>query len=60
MSVDRCENCRKLMDTDFDEEFYDEDGIGLCEACREAFEEDRLEDERLDDPRHGQAKDINR
>jgi hypothetical protein len=36
---------------------------GICEQCDELAEQDhygRSEDERLDDPRHGQADAINR
>ncbi|TSA58317.1 MAG: hypothetical protein D4R39_00930 [Methylophilaceae bacterium] len=45
MSIDRCSNCHNFVDTDFDLEFYGNDGNGfkwdifhfngLCEECRE-------------------------
>ena len=56
MSVARCENCGRFVDTDFDTEFYEfqTDGEGHCEPCREDLQKAQAEDERLDDPRHGQ------
>ncbi|HUV95116.1 MAG TPA: hypothetical protein VMX14_09850 [Anaerolineae bacterium] len=61
MSVARCE-CGVLVDTDYDDEFYGEDGNeeGSCRGCREKLIAQQIEDERLDDPRHGQARDLNR
>ena len=44
MSIDRCSKCGALVDTDFDTEFYGEDGDGfgnyesLCENCREELD----------------------
>ncbi len=43
MSMDRCQVCSALVDTDFDLDFYVEIGnmrrlhmtIGLCERCRD-------------------------
>jgi hypothetical protein len=43
MSMDRCQVCSALVDTDFDTDFYVEIGnmrhlhmtIGLCERCRD-------------------------
>lgn len=57
MSMARCTNCNNLVDTDFDLEFYPDE---LCEYCAEVLAKDQAEDERLDDPRHGQAAEINR
>ena len=52
MSMDRCSDCNNLVDTDFDLEFY-ENG-SRCEYCAEQSIKDAAEDQRLDDPRHGQ------
>lgn len=35
MSMDRCSKCSRLVDTDYDCDFYPEEGEGLCEPCRE-------------------------
>lgn len=52
MSMDRCNDCGSMVDTDFDLEFY-ENG-SRCESCAEQSIKDAVEDQRLDDPRHGQ------
>lgn len=62
MSIDRC-MCGVFVDTDYDDEFYsydDPDAPGMCSACRDRTIEEQIEDERLNDPRHHQAKDLNR
>jgi hypothetical protein len=61
VSMDRCSNCDRLVDTDYDPDFYELQvhTEGHCEFCRERMSRDRDEDERLDDPRHGQAESIN-
>jgi hypothetical protein len=60
MSVDRCQ-CGVFVDTDYDADFYSEhpDDPGMCSGCRERRIAQQLEDERLDDPRHGQARHLN-
>lgn len=61
MSVDRCCRCDRLVDTDFDLECYDKHDRCICESCREAEDDFPRElDEKLDDPRHGQADHINK
>ena len=62
MSIDRCCECYRLVDTDGDAEFYSREGNdeGMCRFCREELVKAQAEDRRLDDPRRGQAKDINR
>ena len=57
MSMDRCSRCSALIDTDDDTEFYNEyTDEGLCESCRDDLWKEKLEDERLDDPRHEPGK----
>ena len=55
-------DCGVLVDTDYDDEYYGEDGNqeGSCKGCREGLLIRQTEDERLDDPRHGQAGDLNK
>lgn len=57
MSIDRCFECEREVDTDDDAEAYGDDGLDecMCETCREKLAKGRREDERLDDPRHGQG-----
>lgn len=46
MSIDRCNDCERLVDTDFDDEAYylhDEvTGICRCSSCRDALYEQVL------------------
>jgi hypothetical protein len=50
--MDRCVNCERMVDTDDDAEFYDDDKDGgMCEPCREKVIAGQMEDQRLDDPR---------
>jgi hypothetical protein len=59
--MDRCIRCNRLVDTDYDTEFYEfQTGTeGHCEPCRDKMVQEQEEDHRLDDPRHGQAAAIN-
>jgi recombinational DNA repair protein (RecF pathway) len=59
MSVDRCVDCDRQVDTDDDVDCYIEDEC-VCESCREKGAREAAEDQRLDDPRHGQAAALNR
>ena len=49
MSMDRCWKCGDLVDTDFEDQFYDlaytiDDKGGHCESCRERIL-DKMNDE---------------
>ncbi len=50
----RCEECGCELDEDF------EDYPDICRSCNERLVKGEQEDQRLDDPRHGQASEINR
>lgn len=50
--IKTCDRCGKLLD--------DDSGPRLCASCGELLARQQDEDDRLDDPRHGQAKGINR
>lgn len=54
MSVDRCTECQCLVDTDFDDNAYD-DGECRCASCRDRLWAEQLRDWKLDDPRRGQG-----
>lgn len=59
---DRCTDCGTSLYRDFIEIFEIDDEL-LCGSCydiRQRDARDQERDHRLDDPRHGQAKDINR
>lgn len=53
MSVAQCD-CGVLVDTDYDDEYYGEDGSqeGSCKGCRERFLIRQIEEERLDERRY--------
>ena len=51
--VGPCLVCRHLTEEKDGDEF-------LHQSCAEQLRRDQAEDHRLDDPRHGQAKNINR
>lgn len=57
MSIDRCTKCECLVDTDFDDGAYGEDGKEecLCAYCRDRLWAEQLRDWKLDDPRRGQG-----
>lgn len=40
MSVDRCEECDKLIDTNVNPDVYREDGKCLCDNCFDEVEND--------------------
>lgn len=53
MSVDRCCSCDRLVDTDYDCEFYEEDSDeGMCGPCRDASWAEQLLDWKLDGRLH--------
>jgi len=62
VSMDRCAECGMPVDTDDGELVYGEDGDEdcVCMPCRYAAVEAQEEDHRLDDPRHGQAEELNK
>ena len=35
MSIDKCTQCDRQVDTDFDEMYYYDDGARLCDTCDE-------------------------
>ena len=62
MSIDRCAKCSAAVDTDYDDECYGEFGDEecMCKPCRDREIELQEQDQKLDDPRHGQARWLNR
>ena len=58
MSMDTCSHCSKLVDTDFDLDFYVDIGnqrrleqwIGLCESCRDRREEQLARESSMEPP----------
>jgi hypothetical protein len=61
MSADACERCGLPVESDDPANWRPvsaTESAPFCEDCREG--DDYTEDQRLDDPRHGQASDINR
>lgn len=60
MKAYHCDSCGGYVDTEIDPLALDEDEFCLCFSCREEAELQQAENERLDDPRHGQAAELNK
>lgn len=60
MSIVQCIHCDRKIDTDFETDYLDYGDDPVCASCLYDLETEREEDERLDDPRHGQADGINK
>lgn len=58
MSADpKCQKCREFLDEDEIEKI--EDGVELCDSCNDDLLRGEAMDRMLDDPRHGQAANLN-